>query len=357
MKIQTVFAKVALLSILACGFEQSASAVSAPLIGPDIIRMERVNKGAVRGDASIIPDIGRILDYPSAMPQALVGKGFDPFSQINFVYVETALRAAVRLHAVELLPKIERIIASPNSDASALARVVKARLLADEATQNRASPKQEAAAKIADFYAELGLAPTELNTALHRYATQELDVRGQPVLMTDWVKPTPVGVYALREIANIVYQNGPEGYLSLPSVRALDFKADGGSALKIEFARPTRAERVAALIDHLAQGQPALSLPGMTPEGQESYITQLAVEEGPAAAQSAVDKIQQMEAHPEQYQEHNFYNLIDIVRDAGDEQQGARLDKVHDTRQKIASRLSAAAKSLQSKTETTKPNS
>ncbi len=349
MKLKKLLALVGTALFVACSVQSVTYSKPPPTPLPeDQKRLDRIHDGAVRGDRSVVPDIVAVLNYPSAISQKFASSHFDPFSHIDPYFIQPVLRDAVRLHATEVLPQIQRIIDSTedgnNSEASSLAHVIKARLLADDAVQGISNPKQQAAQRIKLFYAELGLAPSEINVALKDYNLPRLKPNGEPLIEIGYIKPIPIGVYALQEIADMMYVNGTQEYLALPMVQALNLKDDGYSSLKLRFAAKTPAERGAVLAEGLADWKR-----GAEYDARETYIKNLAIDEGPVAAQAAVDKIQQMEAHPEQYPENGFYDLIDVVTEAGDKQQGARLEKIHDDRQKVASRLDAAVKSLKSK--------
>lgn len=309
------------LLIVACPHPAAYAGFAPPPVPLVQKRLDRIRVGEINGDRSVIPDIIAFLDYPSRFLPEPNRPQEDVLSRVDPYFIEPVLRAAVRLQATEALPQIERLIKNPNTDgysreSSDLARVIRARLRADHSAQSITDPKAQAAKRISVFYAEVGLTPVQINTALQEYNQPELNAAGQPVILLDYVKPTPRGVYALREIADMMYVNGAQDYLTLPAVKTLHFAEGGGLPLMIHLGRPTRAARLGAMMNYLSHSPP-------DPSG---YVVRLAIEEGPAAAQAAADKIKQMEANRALYPRNGFSNLIDVVNGAGDRAEGTRLE-------------------------------
>ena len=322
------------------------SSLALPLPGPlpqDQAVLTAVYQAGQRGDRSVIPSIIALLRRPTAIPaDVAMDNHIDPFSQIDPLYIHTALRAAVQLRATETFPDIDKLISSNDADASALARVTKARILAEAATDGIQDSHARAAAKVSRFYRELGFTPERLNGDLSDYNKPPVDKNGQPTTYpADGQPDVPVGVYAMREIADMLYSGDYRDYVSLPGVSPLKMTEDMPSMLKRRFARPTRAERVGALLEDLSRRNP-----GLTWDPQQDYLMQLAIDEGPFAAAAATGKLQEMEAHPQEYPAHGYYNLIEIVRNTGGVAEASRLEKMHDARRQIAMQYQAGAKAI-----------
>jgi hypothetical protein len=337
----SILAQAVLVLVVVCGVQSEGHSIPPPPIAADQTRLSRIHDGGVRGDRTVIPDIVATLEYPCSVPREVAGGNFNPLSQADPFYTEIALRAAIRLHAIEALPEIDRLIAVNDPDVSTFARVARARILAEDAMGSVSDTRRRAARQISSFYGELGLTPADLNSALRLYKKPLLNAAGRQVLQVGAVRLVSVGVYAIREVADMVYSGDSRNYLALADVTSLDFKDDTPSAIKLQFARPTRAARAAALVEGLSYWQP-----GVQYDARSRYIKRLAVDEGPSAAQAAINKLQKMEASPRSYPENSFYDLIDVVSDAGDKKQGARLEKFHDARRQVASRLQTAIRGL-----------
>lgn len=335
-------ARLLTISSLLCMCQPGQGTPFPPPSLTDQAQLASIHSAGMHGDRSVIPRIVAVLEYPNPTP-VVIAKDLHlaRLSQIDPLYTHTALRAAAQLHATEAMPQIEALISSTDPDARALSRVTKARILAEVAVQNIKDPKAQAATKVSRFFDALLMTSDDMNSDLAAYNKPTLDANRHEVIYMDWQPPVPVGVYAMREVADMMYQGDYRDYISLPAVAALDLKDDGPSMLKRRFARPLKTGRIAALVEDLSRRDPHGEY-----DAQEAYIMQLAADEEQAAAQAATDKLQQMEAHPDQYPLHGFYNMIDLVGYAGSKEQAARLEKLHDPRRAVAARYRLAVQDI-----------
>lgn len=178
---------------------------------------------------------------------------------VHLSYLYTALHALAQMGSEPSLSEIERYIKhdavenSQDLDLSNFASAAKARLLAESKTQSVTAGETLSPKKMQIFFNELGVSPDSLNADLASYnASQRLpDSSGETVYIThsDVLKIHPKGVYAVREIADIMYHGRYEDYASLPQVQAIHFDQDYPSALKVRLAQVPQAGRLAVIIN------------------------------------------------------------------------------------------------------------
>lgn len=231
-------------------------------------------------------------------------------------HAEAGLHALARMGAVEGLPIIQEYIESDTSGIGRYARVAKARLLAESSASSVTGGNQSAAAKIGRFYRELNMNAVDLNVALTAFQAPAEQVGNDGRIyrqFTTSMPLPPVGVYAMREIADIVYHGQHKDYFGLPQVTDVNFQDDYPSALKMRLAPLPHDERLHTLINELANKKTLVP--------NDDYELQLAINEGKPAAELAAQKLLEMERQHEQYTSAGFGALFNVLNGVGDQQQ------------------------------------
>ena len=111
--------------------------------------------------------------------------------------------------------------------------VQEARLVAE-------STKGSATQKIAAFYQQLGMSPSAINVDI---LVNDAD---------DDPHSRSVGRYALQELADFIYHSGDAACLTMADIKELDFSVDPQAALLMRLAPLTGDQRIAAIMDDLA---------------------------------------------------------------------------------------------------------
>lgn len=285
---------------------------AAPLrpINPDEERqINAMRPAGLHGDRSQIPVMIAVLEAPSH-PHPLVMK--------------TALHALSRLGATEAVPAIDTLISNEgNSDVGNYARIAKARLLAESSTKGVTNSSTRAAAKMDRFYKETELTSAALNSAIERYHQHLHEKRiGNADSLNE--------VYAMREIADMVYEGVFKDYHALAGVSQINFQLDLPSSLKMWLAPLAQRDRVDALIQDLSHQQ--------YNGERERLEIQLAADEGMIASHAAADQLRYMDTHRDQYPREGFNALLGVLDLLGDKEQTALVEHfMHDTDGYIAS--------------------
>lgn len=301
---RTYFGSVALAS------SRGGECPYPPVKPRDEGRLGKARAAGLHGDRSRISDILSILDNPQPFEKAKEGE-----SLLHPIYVMTALHAAAQLGATEALPAIDAIVQKDDQTISPYARAAKARLLAEDSTKGIGNYAARAIAKIQRLYAEMGLSPTDLNTGLVVYqAPPQPDASGRLYVSTQ-LRPVPVEVYAMREIADMVYQGAYADYVSLPGVIGVNFQNDYPSALKMRLASLPPNRRTDTLLQELAGGR--------IPANDEQYAMQLVLDAGPAASAAIGAKLREMDTHKPEYPEQGFTALLSLLGTINDKSQAS----------------------------------
>lgn len=217
-------------------------------------------------------------------------------------YKKTALHALARLGAVEALPSVDATILNSDSDTKSYARVARARLLAEDEAKNVADTAK-ASVKLNRFYHELGLTPKDVNEAVLQHYVRGGTSDG----------PQPVEVYAMREIADMIYQGPYKNFTTLPIASQVNFQNDYPSELKASLAPLNSSERVQKLVQELAHKS--------TLGTNDYYDMQLAADEGISASQAVATQLHVMDANRNQYTQEGFTALLQVLHGIGDKKQ------------------------------------
>lgn len=315
MKVNTRWALRAVIT----GLLVSAGALRPGMAHAEIVsvsqkegfELARWRSEALRGDRTHIPQmIAKLREQP------------------NPLYIYTALHALARLGATEALPDIEALLTTyrPSDDMSAYIRASIARLQteagrdADTAAlatfdaltpARRASVQARSRAKVEQFLALAGIAPQEIGTAMSAYTQRKTQVlqKGR----REEVRP-PQEYFLLHEVADILYQSHIPGTQARQAFPDLDFAADPGSEFKAKLAGMSHKERIAWLVNDLAQKK-------IWKGADYLYEIQLAVDEGLDASNAAAAKLKEMDGQRTKYPANGFSGLLYILDGVGDKTQ------------------------------------
>lgn len=221
-------------------------------------------------------------------------------------YTFNALHTLAQIGATEALPAVNSLLATSHDiDLVNYAVAAKARILAESGAQAVKDPKARARAKLAALYQGTSLTPEALNGAAKVYQ----------VYASTPGEPTPIGVYVMREAADILYQEGVAS--SMVETTPPDYLLDPASALKVRLAPLSHQNRVTTIIDELASDK--------VKPGEYRYELQLIGDENMKASRIIGNQLAIMDAHPEEYTSAGFANLFEASRGIGDKGQAALL--------------------------------
>ena len=219
-------------------------------------------------------------------------------------YKRTGLHSLARLGAIEAMPAIDGIINTGDPDTVNYAKASKARLLA-EGDASGLSGAKATQAKISRFCLELGKTPEEINAGVAAHYDQGGESVG----------PQPVEVYALREVADILYCDAENSRTAAvpAAVGALNLQRDFPSALKVKIASLPAAARIPTLIQDLSQKK-MLNM-------NDYFEMQLAVDGGQSASSAAAAQLVKMEKDKTQYTRPGSIALLQVIYGVGDKTQ------------------------------------
>lgn len=254
------------------------------------IQAQAIRTAGLRGDRFQIPAITAWLQKP-------------PHPD----FIPTALHALARLGATEALPTIDALRQQRPNWGGDFGTVARARLVAEASSKAESDPTRQAAMKVDRFYHELGLSPAELTSTVSRYRPE------QPKASDSYSLP-PLEVYAMRELADIVYMGSYSAYAALPGVADVDFSKDYPSFLKIRLAPLSQELRLSWLINDLAHKK--------TLGANDSYEMQLAADGGTDASHLAMSKLWEMDNRRDVYIHTGFAALFEVLDAIRDKDQG-----------------------------------
>jgi len=263
--------------------------------------LNQMRQAGLRGDRSQIPYMVAAFQSPPGIE----------FADIAYQTRLSLLRPLAHLGATEALPALDDVIRSDprkpfpgdtsadfweNEQVIALSKVVKARILAQSGAPAAANDKARASAEVKRFFQELGQTPERLNAAVAAYNAQDRQrLEATPHIADARQDPTPVELFAVRELADMAYRDRYRGFMSLPDVARVDFNQDAGAALKARLAPLSPAQRVTTLVDEISQKKMA--------DNDDLRRAQLLADEGPSALPMVVAQQQDFRAHREQYRQ------------------------------------------------------
>lgn len=268
--------------------------------------LTRMRAAGLRGDRTQILFMVKAFQNPPGMDK----------QDVAYLIRMSLLRPLAEISATEALPTIDEVIQSDpakplpgqpyadldeNQKVITLAKVVKARILAQSATQGQTNLKVRSEAQVKNFFQELGETPEGLNTAVAAFHTQER----QHAMATRTASEgrslsPPVELYAMRELADMAYNSEYRGFASLPTVSRVNFGQDKGAALKVRLAPLSRIQRIQTLSNEVGQE--------VYEDEQARQRSQLLADEGETARPVIAAKQQDIKANKDQYK--RGFNLI-----------------------------------------------
>ncbi|MDQ2686277.1 MAG: hypothetical protein M3Y28_00245 [Armatimonadota bacterium] len=261
--------------------------------GQDARNIAALHRAGLKGDRSQVPQL------IAALKDA---------THLDYRYA--ALHALAQMGARDALPQFEALrpksimLQSADPDLSNYAEAARARLLAESSTQAISNPNQRAQSKLHKFLVESGLDIPGLNTAL----------TAQERLRADREGTLPMRIYALRELADMIYQDRDQALAKEVQAQGIRFDQDAPSALKVDLASLPTQERVNRIVEYLAHLRVLTS--------GEYYPMQLAINEGTFASRAAAAKLEEMRGKRDQYpSDIGFAALFRLIRGGGDKEQ------------------------------------
>lgn len=283
-------------------------AYSGMIKGADSNQIDDFQQAGFHRDRSLVPAMILALKNPP---------------HIGYTY--STIHALAQIGDTEALPVVESYAQDERTDAEAgddlrnFSKAARARLLAENEAQSITDSKAASTAKVRRFYQELGMTPADLNDALVAYyppLVPRAPSQGRHSfvsLPSDSAPSHPVGVYAVRELADMMYHGDYKDAGSLPEVSQVNFASDYPAALKMRLAALPSSVRLNIMLQELSQKTVLTHW--------DDYEIQLASNEGLTASHAAARLLREMEAHPEQYQEPGFMALVWVMWGTGDQEQ------------------------------------
>lgn len=275
----------------------TGSGLPQPVLTQDKNEPAQLHGAGLRGDHSQIPAMIAALQKP----------------QPNWFYSSPALHALSRMGVTDALPAIEPLIQNDKYPiVSREAKIAKARILAEDAAKGISGPSQ-AKVKIETFYSNLDLTTDDINTQVADYENQ---LAQQLKANTyDGTLLKPLELFAMEDIADMVYHGSYPDYATLSGVAQLNFQLDAASALKMRLAPLAQSQRLTVLTDELS-GDTSNDLKNL-------YKMQLIADEEAAGGKVVAAKLLQMDANKAHYTTENFRTMFRTLVAIGDPSQAS----------------------------------
>lgn len=254
---------------------------------------------------------------------------------IHISYTYTTIHALAQMGAAEALPIIDTYIQDAGHDTQDetkgdlhnFSTAARARLVAEDAVKAIPGSKAATTAKVKRFYKELGVTSTDLNASLSDYYQIQNSVVSQggqhwASMPHDIFHAHPTGVYAVRELADMMYHGDYANGATMPEVSQVNFVNDYPSALKMRLAPLSPSQRLATMLQELSQKKVLTHW--------DDYEIQLASNEGLAASHAAAALLIKMEANPTRYQDVGFMALVRVMSGTGDREQAPLVQRLMD---------------------------
>lgn len=225
--------------------------------------------------------------------------------------------SADALPAINTFLEQEQKKTEPNTDAVNAALVARARIIAQQSAETIPG-----GLVLRRFYAALSQTPEQINADIAAY------VKACAVPASDLRVDPPLGVYAVRTVADMAYRRGDIDLVQSPEAVALNFAADPRSALKMQLAPLSAPERAAWLVETLSNSKVRST--------QEYYEIQLAGELGRIVEPLAAAKVQAMSLDRQKYRVAAFSSLFGVLYLSGEAGAVAVKPYLHDKDADIA---------------------
>ena len=221
----------------------------------------------------------------------------------------TAIHSLAQMGAEDALPTIDDHAASqrgpvalefPNERVVNYIKVARARLVAEASVTDMKEEPQKTTTKVARLCQELSLSVADINKATGVNKVQQTPFNHPP---------TPIAVYAMREIADILYDSPLRDYKNIPIANGLDVASDYPTQLKMQLVKLSQADRINWLVNDLAHKKVVAD--------NEGFEIQLAEDYGVSAGKVALTLPAQMDSHRDEYKSAGFDAMIRIVYGSG----------------------------------------
>lgn len=274
---------------------KTCASISHAIMPDDENRLAEMRLAGLRGDRSQVPAMIVALKKPP-----------------HEAYYDVTLHALAQLGATDALPVIKTVMDTAQEEhdlqLNNFARVAKARLLAESSVRDVKPKAAQAAAKVERFYTELGTTPADLNASISvsHYAVDHWDA-------ADLAPPLSWQVYAMRELADMVYQGPYADYAPLTGMALVKFSLDDLAGLKVRVAALTPGQRIATLMEDLSHWK--------IWDKDGNYKLQLLADVGVSASRAAAAKLLDMDKHRDKYPRNGFRALTAVINAVGDSEQ------------------------------------
>ena len=171
---------------------------------------------------------------------------------IDNEYRLTLMHALAQMGTASAVPEMDNIIeTNKDPDVVNYAKVCKARLLAESSTPTKpgAATPAQLNRKVERFLTEMGMTAADLNVGAGDAEAAHREFLAHPY--SDGGSVTPLGLIAMREVADILYRDGAVSPASVSALKGIEFNRDAPSWLKMKLTPLTRQQRVDALIAYL----------------------------------------------------------------------------------------------------------
>lgn len=228
-----------------------------------------------------------------------------------------AIHALARMGATEALPSLDWWVQDDKQPIiQSEAKVARARIVALNSANSVKGSAAQATAVISRLYSELGLTSADINASVADYYSkleQQLETntyRGSSSLLK------PLELFAMEDVADLVYHGSYSAYASVPAVMQLNFQLNAASALKMRLAPLSQADRLNTLCKELAEDK--------TQALSDVCKMQLIADEGLAGSRAVAAKLRDMDVHQSLHTGDHFRILFHVLAATGDKSQ-ARL--------------------------------
>lgn len=221
-----------------------------------------------------------------------------------FQEVFPALHSLAQLGATEGLPAMDALTRRDTIDfeTHGFALVSRARLVAEAEARGIVDPVQQANVRVRTFYREIGLTPAQINSGTEAF--NRVPMSGAA---------TPLEVFALRELADMLYMGPYAAYVSVPGIAAIQFTLDYPATLKVKLAGLSDEQRVEWLVTDLAHQKVVAN--------DQNCEQQLTADEGLLASRAIGKQLREMDQHRDVYSRAGFAALFEVLRAIGDPEQ------------------------------------
>lgn len=253
-----------------------------PLTGKGVSLVAEIREAGLKRDRSKLPLVRESLQVPH------------PFILIS------ALLAAGRLGDIESIPKIENLQDHHDERVRNLAKVIPARIRAEN-TVHRIASTNDLLRKVNHFMSEVRFSKARIEEGARAFKTA---FEARKVLYP------PPEVYALRCIADFVAEASEAGVVNAASLVGFDFSQDYAAQLKVRLASMPKSKKIDWLIEFLARKK--------TVRYEDYYAVRALADEGIDAVKPILAKLKSLRTNRQGYFYAGISTLFETLDCIGD---------------------------------------